>query len=98
MANICSNTLYAYSEDRDNLIAILDYFHNSEFNYYNTEDNGNVVEIEFDSNWNFPISAMEELYNFIPNKEDIYMRCLSVEYGCMYHALWACDEEGWTEY
>ena len=40
---------------------------------------------------------MRKLYESIPNKEDIYMRCLSVEYGCMYHALWECDENGWRE-
>ena len=40
---------------------------------------------------------MNELFNSIPNKEDIYMRCLSVEYGCLYHALWTCDEHGWRE-
>ena len=41
---------------------------------------------------------MNRLYEGIPNKEDIYMRCLSVEYGCLYHALWICEnEEGWDE-
>ena len=40
---------------------------------------------------------MEDLYPSIPNKEDIYIRCLSVEYGNLYHALWICDEDNWRE-
>lgn len=39
----------------------------------------------------------QELYDKIPDKEDIYMRCLSVEYGCLYHVLWVCDNNGWKE-
>ena len=27
--------------------------------------------------------------------DDIYMRCLSVEYGSLYHALWVCNKDRW---
>lgn len=96
MSNICDNTLYAYSEDRKNIEAIIKFF--GERKYSDVEDSGNAVDIHFDSEWVFPEEEMNTLYQLIPNKEDIYIRCLSVEYGCLYHALWTCDEEGWLEH
>ena len=96
MANICTNTMYVESETRENLDAIITFFNNN-LKYYDYEDNGDSLDISFDSRWVFPEELMEELFEAIPNKSDIYMRCLSVEYGCMYHALWYCDESGWHE-
>ena len=96
MANICLNTMYVESETRENLDAIITFFNNN-LKYYDYEDNGDSLDISFDSRWVFPEELMEELFEAIPNKSDIYMRCLSVEYGCMYHALWYCDEDGWHE-
>ena len=96
MANICLNTMYVESETRENLDAIITFFNNN-LKYYDYEDNGDSLDISFDSRWVFPEELMEELFETIPNKSDIYMRCLSVEYGCMYHALWYCDEDGWHE-
>lgn len=96
MANICLNTMYVESETRENLDAVITFFNNN-LKYYDYEDNGDSLDISFDSRWVFPEELMEELFEAIPNKSDIYMRCLSVEYGCMYHALWYCDENGWHE-
>ena len=96
MANICTNTMYVESETRENLDAVITFFNNN-LKYYDYEDNGDSLDISFDSRWVFPEELMEELFEAIPNKSDIYMRCLSVEYGCMYHALWYCDESGWHE-
>ena len=96
MANICTNTMYVESETRENLDAVITFF-NSNLKYYDYEDDGDSLYISFDSRWVFPEELMEELFEAIPNKSDIYMRCLSVEYGCMYHALWYCDENGWHE-
>lgn len=96
MANICLNTMYVESETRENLDAVITFFNNN-LKYYDYEDNGDSLDISFDSRWVFPEELMEELFKAIPNKSDIYMRCLSVEYGCMYHALWYCDEDGWHE-
>lgn len=96
MANICENTFYA-SGHPDNMKTIEKFF--DEWN--DTVDFGYLAEdsteIYFDSKWVFPEEEMIELYNLLPHKEDIHMRCLSVEYGCLYHALWVCDEEGWSE-
>ena len=96
MANICTNTMYVESETRENLDSVITFFINN-LNYYDYEDDGNSLDISFDSRWVFPEELMEELFEAIPNKSDIYMRCLSIEYGCMYHALWYCDENGWHE-
>lgn len=96
MANICSNEFYASSIDNSNLEFIAKFLEeNLDADVYSWESD--YIEACFDSKWTFPESLMEELYNGIPNKEDIYIRCLSVEYGNLYHALWVCDEDGWAE-
>lgn len=95
MANICSNEFYAYTEDRANIKAIEDFIDTLQYSYCSVEDCS--IDAAFDSNWVFPIDEMINLFNTIPNKEDIYMRCLSVEYGTMYHSLWECNKEGWRE-
>ena len=95
MSNICSNELYAYSELKENIEAIENFFKN--YPSADIENNDDSVDVYFDSNWTFPEEKMNELFDQIPNKEDIYMRCLSVEYGCLYHALWICNNEGWRE-
>lgn len=96
MANICDNTFYAYSEDPKNINAIEEFFGDWEGSSVE-DDQENSLDIYFDSKWDFPEEEMNKLYESIPNKEDIYMRCLSVEYGCMYHALWECDKDGWKQ-
>ena len=96
MANICDNTLFVSSECRENLDTVIAFL-DREVEYYDYDDNGDCLNIFFDSKWVFPEELMNELFEAIPNKKDIYMRCLSVEYGCMYHALWYCDESGWHE-
>lgn len=92
MANICSNELYVYSEDQDNLNVIKEFFNDWDANI---EDDDCSLDIYFDSKWTFPEEEMTKLYNHLPNKSDIYMRCLSVEYGCDYISYWKCNDEGW---
>lgn len=96
MANLCENTLYVYSEDTFNIRKVLEYF-DKNFDDCDYEIQDNSIDIYFSSKWSFPESEMNELFDLIPNKEDIYMRCLSVEYGNLYHALWVCNEDGWNE-
>lgn len=95
MANICDNTFYACSEDRQNIDTIINFFH--DWPHVDIEDSGESVDVYFDSRWVFPEEEMNKLYESLPNKEDIYMRCLSYEFGNLYHALWVCDENGWRE-
>lgn len=97
MSNICDNTFYAESQNRENLDTILKFFDKHFPTYALGDDSEETIELYFESKWSFPESLMNDLYNLIPDKSDIYMRCLSVEYGCMYHALWYCDEDGWHE-
>lgn len=96
MANICDNTMYVYTEDENNFKYIKNILEN-DWNACIYEEDGVTLECNFESKWAFPENPMKELYNNLPNKEDIYIRCLSVEYGCLYHALWICDEDGWSE-
>lgn len=95
MANICTNMFYAYSDDINNLNCIKNFLE-SEFRS-DLEITDGSIEGVFDSRWTFPEEKMEELFSLIPNKNDIYMRCLSYEFGELYHALFVCDEDGWTE-
>lgn len=96
MANVCTNMFYAYSEDINNLKFIFDFLRNNFISYLEITD-GECIDGTFDSRWTFPEEKMEELFSLIPNKEDIYMRCLSYEFGECYHALYICDEDGWLE-
>lgn len=96
MANICDNTMFVSSENRANLDAVINFL-NATIEYYDCDDGGDYLDIYFDSKWVFPEELMQRLFEAIPDKSDIYMRCLSVEYGCLYHALWICDNNGWKE-
>ena len=95
MSNICDNTFFAYSDDPQNLEVIKDFFEDQYEG--DLEECDNSINCYFESKWTFPEAEMNELYEKLPNKDDIDMRCLSVEYGCLYHALWVCDKDGWRE-
>lgn len=95
MANICDNALYAYSKDRKNINTIIEFFNN--WAYATVEDHNESIELYFDSKWVFPEEEMCKLHEAIPNKDDIYMRCLSVEYGLDYVTYWKCNKDGWYQ-
>ena len=95
MANMCDNDFYAYGSEET--IKVIEDFLIEEFNAY-TDNQGDELFAEFESRWTFPESEMNDLYNKITDKKELWMRCLSVEYGNMYHALYGCDEDGWKEY
>ena len=95
MANICSNELHVYTEDKNNKEYIIK-FMNDNFDTDVEEISDDYLEIYFDSKWDFPEELMDELYEGLPNKEDIDMTCLSVEWGCFYCAFHTCDKDGWT--
>lgn len=93
MANICENTLKVYSENPENLKCVESFF----------EDWGDIekvdeesLEIYFDSKWVFPEEEMNKLYEELPDKKNIAMTCLSVEWGCFYCEFHTYDENGWT--
>lgn len=92
MANICDNTLRVYSEDYNNIEYIKDFF-DSKGDV--EESTNNELNIFFDSKWTFPDDLMDKLYNNLPNKQDINMTCLSVEWGNLYCEFHYCDSDGW---
>lgn len=100
MANICENQLYVFTEDESNVEYITKFIYdNFRGDMYDKDPDGGYY-YEFDSKWIFPEEAMKELYDNMPNKDSLYMRCLSVEYGNYYHSLWICKKEeydGWIE-
>lgn len=96
MANICDNHIHIESDDKKNLEYVENFFDN-EYRATTVCKIDNYVEADFESYWYFPEDAMNDLYDGLPNKNDIFMRCLSVEYGNLYHALWVCNSNGWHE-
>lgn len=95
MANICTNIFYAYSENPKNIVKIQNFFDKEGIEYDFSSDS---LDATFDSRWTFPEDSMNELFKSLPDKSDIYMRCLSYEFGCDYVAYWKCeDEEGWYQ-
>lgn len=93
MANTCSNTLRVYSENPKNLEYVKSYF--KEWGNTDIEDfsaDGGNLEIYFDSKWCFPDKEMKEFVEGLPDKNDISMTCLSVEWGCLYCAFYTFEE------
>lgn len=96
MASICNNELLAKGTP-ENLKYIEDYFRT---NYsYITNDidelSDSLVKIYFESKWDFPEGIVNDLFNGVPDKDNIYMRCLSSEWDHAYCAFHTCDSNGW---
>lgn len=92
MANTCYNEFYASTNCEENLNYIQEFLKNrlkADIHYVEDE----MLEACFDSRWTFPESIMTDMCNGLPNKkdDDLYIRCLSVEYGCLYHDLLVYD-------
>lgn len=92
MSNICNNTLEVFSETPENIEYIKGFF--DDWGDVDQDDSCNIT-VYFESKWDFPEKEMNELFNNLPNKNDIQMTCLSVEWGCYYCAFHSCDENGW---
>ncbi len=94
MANICENELRIYSDDIKNIEYITNFLEDN-LEVYDTFENEESITVNFYSKWDFPEGIMDELYNGIPNKEDISIVCLSIEWGNFYTSFHTCDSEGW---
>lgn len=94
MANVCSNTMYVSSEDVRNLEHIRSYMENWAYAQIESIDD-ETFEVYFDSRWDFPFEAMSEMVEDLPNKDDIYIRVLSVECGDYYCAFHVYDGDVW---
>lgn len=94
MANVCDNQLRIYTENEENQKYVIDFL-KRKLNA-NIEGNNTDIEAYFGSKWMFPADIMDELYKGMPNKDDIDMTCLSVEWGCYYCEFHSCDKDGWS--
>lgn len=94
MANICENTIRVFTEDEDNKSYICKFMKDN-FRCDLEDVDYNMLEGYFDSRWSFPEELMEEMYKGLPNKDDIDITCLSVEWGCFYCQFHTCDSDGW---
>ena len=96
MANPATNMFYV-SGSKENIEFVLSKISEYFSNIFIIHQDDDYTELEFDSDWNFPEEEMSEIFEDLPDKEDIYMRCLSYEFGTLYHSLWVCDKDGWHE-
>lgn len=94
MANICENSMFVQSEDCRNLDHIEKFMRSWTYADIEHVDN-DIIEIYFDSKWDFPIDEMNKMVEDLPNKDDIYIRVLSVEYGEYYCAFHVYDGVSW---
>jgi hypothetical protein len=87
--------MYVHSEDEENLKYVEKFISNNFWggDLYNSGDN--YMELCFESRWTFPDDLMLEMTNNLPNKDDIYIRCMSIELGNYYHELWIFEDNEW---
>jgi hypothetical protein len=99
MANICGNKFYIYapSEIVDSICCKLKTVMGDKFYWLDISYCcGEIIEGYFDSNWAFPTDIFENFFDEFDN-EEIYMRCLSEEYGCDYVAMNIYSDKHWWD-
>lgn len=95
MANICTNMFYATvkveetTERHEKLYEKINDFLEENVNVTHIDGDNCFTEIDFESYWEFPLKEMEKLTTQIQKEypqeyENLYMRCLSYEFGCEY--------------
>lgn len=99
MANICTNDLYLYTEDKENYKYLLEKFESEleiDIHHSDSEDFKDV----FDSKWDFPMYIFEPIMAEIPNPDDesLYLRVLSYEPGNYYCAYNVYENKEWKIY
>ena len=99
MANICDNNFLISFED-ENLGKLISnklkkLFEDELFGEITYEDEG-VIEGYFESRWSFPLNIFENFFDEFSN-DSIYMRCLSIEYGCEYVAMNIYRDQIWEQ-
>ena len=97
MANICTNTFYIGCKSEETGNAIIDKLKillTTELEGEITYINPLFMEGWFTSNWDFPMYIFEDFFNEF---EDVYMRCLSEEYGNSYVAMNIYRDGNWLD-
>lgn len=92
MANICSNKMYVSSPNKESLQQINDFMNDWESALLEEIDEYSF-EYYFDSRWDFPKEAMQQMTDSIKDTEGLYIRVLSVE-ECNYYAAFNVFEDG----
>jgi hypothetical protein len=92
MANICSNKMYVSSPNKESLQQIHDFMSNW-VNALLEEIDENSFEYYFDSRWDFPKEAMQEMTDSIKDTKGLYIKVLSIE-ECNYYAAYNVFEDG----
>lgn len=106
MSYFCKNYFFAYSKSQRNLYLIEDFFERWSKNLdekipirdYDSEREENSIDCYFESEWAFPLKEMNSLYYLLPDKEDLFMRCSSLEGGCDYIIYYVCTDSGWQQF
>lgn len=98
MANYAYNELYACMSER-NIRHIVEFFENEWQSEVECDYAGDssTCSIYFESKWGFPEEDMIQLYKGLPDKDDIYIRCLSTCFEDDYVGYYKCDERGWYD-
>lgn len=92
MANICENTMYVSSPNKESLQQIHE-FMNDWGNAILEEIDEYSFEYYFDSRWDFPKEKMQKMTDSIKDIEGLYIRVLSIE-ECNYYAAYNVFEDG----
>lgn len=97
MANICTNMFFCSSESKNVLKQVEEYLQKT-FDTYHLEvdEDGNFLEAEFNSKWSFPMGEMKKLTTNLKEDENLYMRCLSYEFGCDYVEYMIFENGEWN--
>lgn len=92
MANTCLNKMYVSSPNKESLQQIHD-FMNDWVNATLEEIDECSFEYYFDSRWDFPKEAMQQMTDSIKDTKGLYIKVLSVE-ECNYYAAFNVFENG----
>ena len=94
MANICNNKFYIYSEENIEEISkkLSTLFEEKLYDGEITYEDQSIIEGWFESAWVFPDDLFK---NFFDEFDDVYMRCLSEEYGYNYVAMNIYIDNNW---
>lgn len=92
MANTCLNKMYVNSSNKESRQQIHD-FMNYWVNAVLEEIDECSFEYYFDSRWDFPKEAMQQMTDSIKDTKGLYIKVLSIE-ECNYYAAFNVFEDG----
>jgi hypothetical protein len=86
MANICTNQLYLSTKDKPLRDRLMNEITQTFYCVHEQSFDSSIFdcEIEFESRWTFPQNEMKALTKGLSEDNGLYIRVLSIEYGCEY--------------